>query len=341
MRDAGADERRWALVGIAAATLVALTDLALGPRYVIITAVLVGPALAAVAARPLVTALVGAYALVTAVLVGHFSNEITGSDELARYAAITVSAAAVTLTAARRDERERRLVEVTKVAEVAQRTILRSLPATLGPVAFGARYLSATHDALIGGDFYDAVQTAHGVRAIVGDVRGKGLEAVQLASDVLGSFRSAAHLDGMEDVVRTVDEAVQRVVGAEDFVTAVFVQFNGDGSLCIVNCGHPAPLLLSAGSARFLDEGRTRPLGLAPEAENHIEPFTSGDRLLLYTDGLIEARDRDGTFFPLEHWSGALRQPALDRALDVLLDELVGHAGEVTDDVAVLLTQAR
>ena len=341
MRDAGVDERRWAMLGALAATAVAVADLALGPRYVFITAVLVGPALAAVAARPVVTALVGAYSLGIAMLVGHFSNEITAVDELARYIAITVAVAAVTLTAARRDERERRLVEVTKVAEVAQRTILRSLPATLGPVAFGARYLSATHDALIGGDFYDAVQTAHGVRAIVGDVRGKGLEAVQLASDVLGSFRSAAHLDGMEDVVRTVDEAVQRVVGAEDFVTAVFVQFNDDGSVCIVNCGHPAPLLLGADAARFVEGGRTRPLGLNPEVDSHIEPFTSGDRLLLYTDGLIEARDREGAFFPLEHWSAALRQPTLDRALDILLDELVGHAGEVTDDVAVLLTQAR
>jgi serine phosphatase RsbU (regulator of sigma subunit) len=177
------------------------------------------------------------------------------------------------------------------------------------------------------------------VRAIVGDVRGKGLEAVQMASDVLGSFRSAAHLESMEDVVRTVDEAVQRVVGAEDFVTAVFVQFNEDGTICLVNCGHPAPLLIGADSARFVEGGRTTPLGLDPSTDNHIEPFEPGERLLLYTDGLIEARDRDGAFFPLERWSGALRMPALDRSLDVLLDELVAHAGEVTDDVAVLLTQ--
>ena len=335
----GVDERRWAMVGLLAATFVAILDYALGPSYVIITAVLVGPALAAVAARPLITALVGAYSLGLAILVGHFSNGLMLRDELSRYVAITIAAAAITLTAARRDERERRLVEVTKVAEVAQRTILRSLPGTLGPVSFGARYLSATHDALIGGDFYDAVQTAHGVRAIVGDVRGKGLEAVQMASDVLGSFRSAAHLESMEDVVRTVDEAVQRVVGAEDFVTAVFVQFNVDGTICLINCGHPAPLLIAADTARFVESGRTTPLGLGPGTDSHIEPFEPGDRLLLYTDGLIEARDREGEFFPLERWSGALRMSALDRSLDVLLDELVAHAGEVTDDVAVLLTQ--
>jgi serine phosphatase RsbU (regulator of sigma subunit) len=337
----GADERRWALVGVLAATLVVVLDWGFGPKYVFVTAVAVGPALAAVAARPLVTALVGAYALVVAVLAGSFVEDLTTGDQLVRYAAIAAVSAAVTLTAARRDDRERKLIEVTKVAEVAQRTILRSLPATLGPVAFGARYLSATHDALIGGDFYDAVQTAHGVRAVVGDVRGKGLEAVQLASDVLGSFRGAAHLNGMDDVVRTVDEAVQRVVAEEDFVTAVFVQFNDDGTLCLVNCGHPAPLLLGTDTARFIEGGRTRPLGLEPEADVHIEPFVSGDRLLLYTDGLIEARDRDGAYFPLERWSAALRQPTLDRSLDVLLDELVAHAGEVTDDVAVLLTEAR
>jgi serine phosphatase RsbU (regulator of sigma subunit) len=334
------DERRWALMGVVAASLVALVDFALGPSHVFVSAVVVGPALAAVASRPVLTALVGAYALAAAVLVGHFTNELTSSDELVRYGAVVVVSAAVTLVASRREERERKLAEVTKVAEVAQRTILRALPAALGPVSFGARYLSATHDALIGGDFYDAVQTSHGVRAVVGDVRGKGLEAVQLASDVLGSFRSAAHLDGMDDVVRTVDEAVQRVVGAEDFVTAVFVQFNDDGTICVVNCGHPPPLLVGTGHARFVEGGRTRPLGLGPEPDGHIEPFRTGERLLLYTDGLIEARDRDGGFFPLEEWAATLRLSTLDTSLDALLDELLQHAGEVTDDVAVLLSQA-
>ena len=337
-----AEERAWALLGIGAVLAVAGIDIALGPDHVFVTAVVVGPALAAVACRPAVTAAVAAFALVTAVLVGHYFEELVGTDEVVRYSAVLLVGAALTLAAARRADRERRLVEMTKVAEVAQRTILRSLPASLGPFSFAARYVSASHEALIGGDFYDACETVHGVRAVVGDVRGKGLDAVQLAADVLGAFRAAAHLDALDDVVHAVDDAVRRLVGPEDFVTAVFVQFNGDGTICIVNCGHPAPLIVCPTGARFVEAGRTRPLGLDPDATGHVEPFRPDDRLLLYTDGLIEARDRTGTFFPLERSAvAALGQDTLDEALDVLLKGLVDHAGgQVNDDVAVLLTQA-
>jgi phosphoserine phosphatase RsbU/P len=338
-----AEERLWALLGIGAVLAIAGVDLALGPDHVFVTAVVVGPALAAVACRTSVTAAVGAFALVTAVLVGHYAEDLVGTDELVRYAAVSIVGAALTLAASRRVDRERRLVEVTRVANVAQRTILRSLPASLGPFSFAARYVSAAHEALVGGDFYDACETKHGVRAVVGDVRGKGLDAVQLAADVLGAFRAAAHLEGVDDVVHAVDAAVARLVGPEDFVTAVFVQFNGDDTICVVNCGHPAPLIVSPAGTRFVEEGRTSPLGLDPDATGHIEPFRSEERLLLYTDGLVEARDRAGAFFPLESLAVAAMEEAnsLDQALDVLLAGLVAHAGgHVNDDVAVLVTQA-
>jgi serine phosphatase RsbU (regulator of sigma subunit) len=338
-----AAERRWALLGVLATTLIAFVDLALGEGRVFVTAVVVGPALATEACRPVVTGVVALYALVTAVLVGHFGEDLLGYDELVRYTAVAVVGAALVLASARRTERERRLAEVTRVAEVAQRTILRSLPASLGPFSFAARYVSASHEALVGGDFYDACETEHGVRAIVGDVRGKGLDAVQLAADVLGAFRAAAHLDSVDDVVHAVDSAVRRAVDAEDFVTAVSVQFNDDGTVCIVNCGHPAPLIVGPDGARFVDEGRTRPLGLNPEVPNHIEPFRPDERLLLYTDGLIEARDRRGDFFPLERSACVALDcdGSLDEALDRLLAQLVDHAGgHVKDDVAVLVTQA-
>jgi hypothetical protein len=89
------------------------------------------------------------------------------------------------------------------VAEVAQRAILRPIPARLGAMSFATRYLSAAEEALIGGDFYDAAFTPHGLRLITGDVRGKGLPAVQLASVVLGCFREAR---GVPEVGRSGDQ---------------------------------------------------------------------------------------------------------------------------------------
>ncbi|WP_373294718.1 acyl-CoA dehydrogenase C-terminal domain-containing protein [Dactylosporangium sucinum] len=82
---------------------------------------------------------------------------------------------------------------------------------------------------------------------IIGDVRGKGLDAVRLASIVLGSYRHVAfERADLRAIVADLDRAVARSVGDEDFVTAALIEERG-GTLTIVNCGHPAPLLLRRG----------------------------------------------------------------------------------------------
>jgi serine phosphatase RsbU (regulator of sigma subunit) len=82
--------------------------------------------------------------------------------------------------------------------------------------------VSATANALIGGDLYEAVSTPHGVRIIIGDVRGKGLDAVQLAATVLGAFRQAAAVQpDLPSLVKAIDAVVSAVTGDEDFVTAL------------------------------------------------------------------------------------------------------------------------
>jgi phosphoserine phosphatase RsbU/P len=80
------------------------------------------------------------------------------------------------------------------------------------------------------------------VRLLVGDVRGKGLDAVRLAGVVLGSFRDAAQdRPDLAQVAAALDRSVTRAIGLEDFVTAVLVQVATDGSAIVLNCGHPAP----------------------------------------------------------------------------------------------------
>jgi sigma-B regulation protein RsbU (phosphoserine phosphatase) len=149
--------------------------------------------------------------------------------------------------AAIRERQAERIAELSRLASVAQQAVLRPLGPQVGTLAVAGRYISATAAADIGGDLYEALDTPYGVRMIIGDVRGKGLDAVRLASIVLGSYRHVAYERAdLRAIVADLDRAVARSVGDEDFVTAALVEERG-GTLTIVNCGHPAPLLLRRG----------------------------------------------------------------------------------------------
>jgi serine phosphatase RsbU (regulator of sigma subunit) len=229
------------------------------------------------------------------------------------------------------------------VAEVAQHAILAPIPPRLAGLALAQQYTSAATDARIGGDLFAAVDTLYGVRLLIGDVRGKGLEAVRLASHLLGAFRERAD-EGPDLVVllADLDRAVRRVGEDEDFVTAVIAQVAG-GKLTVVNAGHPAPLLVRRGVVVVLRPPvRCPPLGLAGESAVLSVDLQVGDRLLLYTDGLGEARHRtDGTFFPVSEFAG----PALSSG--TLEEGLVGvqralrdwTGGALADDVALLAVE--
>jgi sigma-B regulation protein RsbU (phosphoserine phosphatase) len=116
-----------------------------------------------------------------------------------------------------RVEREGRLRAVTRVAEVAQRALLGGVPPALGSLRLAVLYASASAEASIGGDFYEALETPHGVRLLVEDVRGKGLDAVRLAGVVLGSFRDVAQdRPDLAQVTAALDRSVARAIGPED-----------------------------------------------------------------------------------------------------------------------------
>ncbi len=122
-------------------------------------------------------------------------------------------------------------------------------------------YLSAAAEAQIGGDLYEAVPTAHGVRLLIGDVRGKGLVAVETAAAMLGVFREAAHEEPdlaclARRMERSMSRHAQQVAGdaAERFVTALFAEIPDDEPVVrIVNCGHPPPLLIGHGKVTELE----------------------------------------------------------------------------------------
>ncbi|GAA2512459.1 PP2C family protein-serine/threonine phosphatase [Pilimelia columellifera subsp. columellifera] len=240
-----------------------------------------------------------------------------------------------------RQHQAERITELTKLASVAQQAVLRPLGPQVGTLPVAGRYISATAAADIGGDLYEALDTPYGVRMIIGDVRGKGLEAVRLASIVLGSYRHVAYERAdLRAIVSDLDRAVARSVGDEDFVTAALVEERG-GTLTIVNCGHPAPLLLRRGKVITLDPpAPAPPLGFMPVVRPRVERLEPGDRLLLFTDGLGEAR-RDGNFFPTaERAWRLLGHGRVDDGLASLESALTDWVhGQLDDDIALVLME--
>lgn len=302
----------------------------------------VGPLLASLVFPWRGTALIGGYTLAVAVALLIAQPSAFSGVDLIRLTVVAALSAFAVLNCLLRERREAALRQMTRVAHVAQDALVNPVPSRAGNWTFATRYRSAAQLARVGGDLVEVVATPTGMRAMLGDVRGKGLPAVHLASTALTAFRQGCLQDGasLVEVARLVDTAVSSHAGDEDFVTAVFVESDEQEWLQIVNCGHPPPLLLPAdGELRALTPpSYDSPLGLAPRLRVHAHPVTVGDRLLLYTDGLMEARDRSGHFFDL---AAAWRQadgPDLERTLDDLLQSVQDHAGgEVDDDLAVLV----
>ncbi|MFG3117509.1 PP2C family protein-serine/threonine phosphatase [Streptomyces sp. NPDC048197] len=273
-------------------------------------------------------------------------------------ALVVVSAASVMTSNAVRTRRQSELDRIHRIAAAAQRALLRPVSARLDQVQVASMYLAAEAGAQIGGDLYEAVSTRYGVRMIVGDVRGKGLPAVRSAAAVLGAFREAVHYEN--DLVEVMnhcsaalnrDCAVPTALGqeeeadiGEDFVTALAAQVVHGSVLQVVNCGHPPPLVLRQGKIEALHPASPRPpLGLedimnGSTAGPDSYVFAPGDRLLLYTDGVVEARNIDNDFFPLPEALEAAPACTPPDFLEWLHQALVRHTrGQLTDDVAVLV----
>ncbi|WP_016907712.1 PP2C family protein-serine/threonine phosphatase [Streptomyces xiaopingdaonensis] len=255
------------------------------------------------------------------------------------------------------DAQGRSLAFVRDVAEAAQRAVLPTPPAAVGPLRAADRYVTARAGTAVGGDFYALQETPFGVRAIIGDVRGKGLEAVASVSVAVGAFREAAqhvptlpelaaHLDGV--LVRENERRGRSVESLEDFATALLLQFSHDAdSLLLHNRGHTPPYLLGRGYVTPLEP--TRPdlplaTGLAPGGHAHTDrvALRTGEALLLVTDGVTEARNTAGTFFdPRRGLSGTV--PSAPRTLaDTLVDRVLEWTGgERQDDMAILVVARR
>ena len=263
-----------------------------------------------------------------------------GDEDVDFLEAVSDRLAVALETAATFEQQSERLAGVTLVAEAAQRAILAPPPARIGPVSLSARYHSAAFEAQIGGDLYEVVRGPSSVRLLVGDVRGKGLSAVRTATVVLGEFRAAAAGTGdVAHVAREIDRRIRPYLpDDEDFVTALLVDIRSDGSFDVVSCGHPAPALVHpSGRVTNVEVDHEPPLGLGVDPTLAHGVLAPGDRMLLFTDGLIEARSPNGGFVDPSPFVAETAAAEVDHALDGLLESLAHAAGHTLDDDLALL----
>ncbi|MFF4601660.1 PP2C family protein-serine/threonine phosphatase [Streptomyces sp. NPDC001339] len=244
------------------------------------------------------------------------------------------------------------------VADTVQRAMLRELPLVAGPAEAYGFYVSAQEGARVGGDIYEAIETPHGLRLMIGDVQGKGMPAIGAGLEVLASFREAAqHQESLESVAERMEQALTRYNARsveqgtdERFVTALLMEVRGPGGLArgrVLSCGHIPYYLVRGGQVCERRDGEGGlPLGLGaltgePRHSVRIRP-EPGDWVVLCTDGVTEARGKDGEFYPLAArlagWTD-LEPPELARTLRADLERFTG--GELLDDATVLVVRRR
>ena len=226
------------------------------------------PFLAAMFASARTTACIAAVGTVATVVVSGGSDL---STRIVGVAFVALAGSAAVVAAHIRAGHDRDLVTMGRIAEIAQLAVLRDLPAVIGPADVAVRYVSAATGARVGGDFYEAVGVPGGMRAVVGDVRGNGLAAVQTAGALVGAFRGADHDHlPLHQLVKALEMTFQRMrTSDEDFATVVLVEVSDDGAVEVLSCGHPSPYLIGGAgdgpTLRRLDPPRPRPpIGFDP-----------------------------------------------------------------------------
>ncbi|GAA1905274.1 PP2C family protein-serine/threonine phosphatase [Streptantibioticus ferralitis] len=328
----------------------------LSPPHIHLGPLLVAaPAVTVAFAGVRLTALIGVLAVGAQVLIGVMRGVLATANLEAQIAALIVVSGLLVALCLVRDRHERQLRQVRSVAEAAQHVLLRPLPRRSGPLRIGCLYLPAEEEAEMGGDLYAAARTPTSTRLLIGDVRGKGLAAISHAALLLGAFRAAAHrqatlprlavhLDGATrwDTSQWQGDADQDT--DESFATATFLDLpDHEAVVHLIACGHPPPLLFHDDSVTTLPAKTSHlPIGLGGLIGSNtydVEtfPFEDGDLLLFYTDGVSEARDADGRFYPLRERAAAWTRCEPEELIRHLCADLLAHVdGHLGDDAAVV-----
>ncbi|WP_082119597.1 PP2C family protein-serine/threonine phosphatase [Saccharothrix sp. ST-888] len=347
----------WVLPAVLFA-VIALGDWNSSGEFRIVTWIVLVPGIAAAVCGPVITAL---FAAAAAIGYPELDNAWPHPDQMGPtdHALVVVGGAVAVLVSWLRIRAQNHLLRVESAADATRQVVLRPIPPGTGGLDVAGTYLAADSEARVGGDFFEVLGTPYGARALLGDVQGKGISAVSAASALVGTFREAGFHE--RDLVTVAERLESRMVRSNDysaamgrpderFATAVLVSFpaSADGSppdwIELVNLGHEGPLAIGPDGVRVLPEGTHPPLGLGALVDGPPQsvrvPFGETDSLLMFTDGVSEARDRSGVFLPVR--SRLAGTPGPDRLtvteLVALVERMVlDHTrGRLGDDTAIL-----
>jgi Stage II sporulation protein E (SpoIIE) len=207
---------------------------------------------------------------------------------------IILSLAIITLLLFRRflatlSDREQMRLEIEQAREVQSLLVPTKAPATPG-FTVETVYLPANR---VGGDFFQVFSHQDGsLLVVVGDVSGKGMQAAMTVSALVGALRNERSLHPAEILQRLNKVLCGQISG---FVTCCVLAVQQDGAICLANAGHPAPYV----AGRELKLENSFPLGLDVDTEYRAttELLKQGEQLTIVTDGVVEARNRQGELF--------------------------------------------
>jgi serine phosphatase RsbU (regulator of sigma subunit) len=259
-------------------------------------------------------------------------------DEVA-FAERVAARAAIALDSARLYE------ERARVASVLQRSLRPPALPEVGDMRLAARYRPSAEHLEIGGDFYDVYGADGDWLLALGDVCGKGVEAAALTGQTRQSLRTAAYFDPRPAVVLGALNHVLWEPGSEQFVTVVCARVrtsaDGGADVEIAVAGHPAPIVLRAGGDVEQVEIFGTAIRVAPQAKYRTATLRleCGDTLLMFTDGVDEARGADG-FYGVDRLTSLLPAYA-GAAPDVICEAIEQDVIEFVDggphdDIALL-----
>ncbi|WP_053764187.1 PP2C family protein-serine/threonine phosphatase [Streptomyces sp. AS58] len=259
----------------------------------------------------------------------------------------------------------RRAADAFAVSDAVQGVLLRRLPPRVGSVNLASVYRACGGRARVGGDLYAVVRSDAATRIIIGDVRGRGLPSFHDVIAIVAAFREwAPQPISLVDLSARLEESFVRYLSDADddanrdtderFATALILEFpDSEPDARMVNFGHPPPVRARAGKLGLLPGTPCAPLGLSSlrdlrpdESSFELGPH---DTLLLYTDGLIEARDRNGKYFPFVdratkwtwHDPHSRSEDRLHNILGEILVDIVVHCGALPADDLAMIALAR
>jgi serine phosphatase RsbU (regulator of sigma subunit) len=228
--------------------------------------------------------------------------------------------------------------EERRVSRILQRALTPAQLPTIKGVTLSAKYVPATQDRPIGGDWYETVPMRRGrILLIIGDVAGHGLEAAAIMNRVRQAILRAALADSdPARILQAANHSLSEGISSSIVTAACCIFEPNTMTLSYATAGHPPPVVVpEAGSAYFLAHDGP-PLGVVNDLalQSLRYPLGSGALLALYTDGLIEeCRDvilSERSLLAAAQRSAQSRNPAGDIFATLLTD---GHA---RDDVAIV-----